>query len=67
MLMEIMDVLNFDWWVKTHIVDECKFDDNGNIIMKNNTNYKSILTPYFVWNNISISKYFISIQINPQF
>ena len=41
MLMETMDILNFNWWAKTHIVDESKFDDNGNIIMENNTNYKN--------------------------
>lgn len=39
--MEHMDIIEFNFWTKTHILDENRFDDNGNIIMKNYTNYKT--------------------------
>ena len=39
--MEHMDIIKFNSWAKTHILDENRFDDNGNIIMKNYTNYKT--------------------------
>lgn len=36
-----MDINNFNTWAKNHIIDENKFDNNGFIIMENDTNYKS--------------------------
>lgn len=36
-----MDILQFNNWAKSNIVDENKFDDNGFIIMENDHNYKS--------------------------
>lgn len=39
--MEHMDIIKFNSWAKTHIVDENRFDENGNIIMENANNYKT--------------------------
>jgi len=39
--MEHIDIVKFNSWAKDHIVDENKFDEDGNIIMENNKNYKS--------------------------
>lgn len=36
-----MDIMEFNDWAKTHIIDENKFDENGFIIMENDINYKS--------------------------
>lgn len=36
-----MNIVQFNSWAKTNIVDENKFDDNGFIIMDNDKNYKS--------------------------
>ncbi len=41
MYMEHMNILQFNNWAKSNIVDENKFDDNGFIIMDNADNYKS--------------------------
>lgn len=41
MKMEHMNINQFNNWAKEHIVDENKFDNNGFIIMENETNYKS--------------------------
>lgn len=41
MYMEHMNILQFNNWAKSNIVDENKFDDDGFIIMENDTNYKS--------------------------
>ena len=40
-LMEHMDIVKFNYWAKNHIINENKFDNNGNIIMENDNNYKS--------------------------
>ena len=32
--MEHMDIIKFNSWAKTHILDENRFDDNGNINLK---------------------------------
>lgn len=39
--MKHMDIVKFNSWAKDHIVDDSKFDENGNIIMENDVNYKS--------------------------
>ena len=36
-----MDIVKFNYWAKNHIINENKFDNNGNIIMENDNNYKS--------------------------
>ncbi len=41
MYMEHMNIIQFNNWAKSNIVDENKFDDNGFIIMDNDDNYKS--------------------------
>ena len=41
MNMEHIDIVNFNRWAKSHITNESRFDNNGNIIMENNINYKS--------------------------
>ena len=41
MYMKHMNIVQFNSWAKTNIVDENKFDDNGFIIMENSKNYKS--------------------------
>ena len=39
--MEHMDINQFNNWARNHITDESKYDNDGFIIMENNTNYKS--------------------------
>ena len=39
--MDHIDIVNFNRWAKSHITNESRFDNNGNIIMENNINYKS--------------------------
>ena len=39
--MKHLDINNFNTWAKTHIFDENRFDEDGYIIMENNSNYKS--------------------------
>ena len=39
--MEHMNINNFNPWAKKHILDENKFDNDGFIIMENDSNYKS--------------------------
>ena len=39
--MEHINISNYNEWAKNHIFDDNKFDDNGFIIMENDTNYKS--------------------------
>ena len=39
--MEHINLSNYNEWAKKHIFDDNKFDDNGFIIMENDTNYKS--------------------------
>lgn len=41
MYMKHMNIVQFNSWAKTNIVDENKFDENGFIIMENSKNYKS--------------------------
>lgn len=41
MYMKHLDINNFNTWAKNHIVDDNKFDNDGFIIMENDTNYKS--------------------------
>lgn len=39
--MKHMNINNFNTWAKKHILDENKFDNDGFIIMENDSNYKS--------------------------
>lgn len=39
--MEHMNINQFNNWAKNHILDDSKFDDNGDIITENSYNYKS--------------------------
>ena len=39
--MEHMNINNFNTWAKKHILDENKFDNDGYIIMENDSNFKS--------------------------
>lgn len=39
--MEHMNINNFNTWAKNHILDENKFDNDGYIIMENDSNFKS--------------------------
>lgn len=41
MYMEHMNITEFNNWAKSNIIDENKFDNDGFIIMENDTNYKS--------------------------
>ena len=36
-LMEHMDIVKFNYWAKNHIINENKFDNNGNIIMESSS------------------------------
>ena len=39
--LEHMNITQFNSWAKNNIVDENMFDDDGFIMMDNDTNYKS--------------------------
>ncbi len=39
--MEHMDINQFNFWAKNHIMDDSKFDNDGFIISENDHNYKS--------------------------
>ena len=38
--MKHLDIVKFNSWAKNHILDDSKFDSDGNIIMENDFNYK---------------------------
>ena len=63
--MEHIDVVNFNSWAKKHITDDNKFDEDGFIIMENNSNYKStgIISKIFEdhWDNY-YSKYKVTLD-----
>ena len=46
MYMKHMNIVQFNTWAKTNIVDENKFDENGFIIMDNDKNYKGKVYEY---------------------
>lgn len=58
--MKHANIIEFNEWAKQHILDDNKFDENGYIIMENETNYKStgIISKIFEdhWDNY-YSKY----------
>lgn len=39
--MKHLDINNFNTWAKKHIFDENRFDEDGYIIMENNSNHKT--------------------------
>lgn len=41
MIMEHININQFNTWAKEHIIDENKFDKNGFVIMENENNYKT--------------------------
>ena len=51
MYMEHMNITQFNNWAKNNIVDENMFDDDGFIIMDNDTNYKSTGIIASIFNN----------------
>ncbi len=50
--MERMDITQFNFWAKDHILDDSRFDNNGYIITENSYNY-GIIAKIFEdhWNN----------------
>ena len=64
--MEHMDINQFNFWAKNHIMDDSKFDNDGFIISENDHNYKStgIIASIFEdhWNSY-FSKYKKSLDI----
>lgn len=64
--MEHLDIVKFNSWAKDHILDDSKFDSDGNIIMENKFNYKStgVIADIFndYWDNYySKYKYYIDL------
>lgn len=45
--MEHTDIVNFNSWVKKHITNDNKFDEDGFIIMENNYKRTSIIAKSF--------------------
>ena len=64
--MEHMNINTFNTWAKNHILDENKFDNDGYIIMENDSNFKStgIISKIFEnhWDSF-YSKYKVTIDL----
>ena len=45
--MKHVDIVNFNSWVKKHITNDNKFDEDGFIIMENNYKRTSIIAKIF--------------------